>query len=171
MSQTTPSTLVVAYGDDVAEADQTAVVELDGTLNLDSDGETKTQFAPGDEVYFLVHHDADLVIDKVVPTDGTVVAMGAVSRSREADLLFVDEDAVSLSYLPAGSLSVDWQGREGSGLSRDEQSVTITDGWPALAHVAYGVDFYLYKLIPPTLELGEDESYTVHAVIYMEAAA
>lgn len=170
MSSDPLGTLVVVYGDDVADSDKTAKVELDGVLNLDEDGETTTSFAPGDDVYFLVYIPDGLQITDVISTDGEAVATGAVTREREDELLFVGEDAASLQYLPSSTINVEWQGREGSGMQRDETELTIDGGCPALAKITYDVDFYSYHQVSPSLDLAEGESYTVKAVVYVDVA-
>lgn len=172
----TQATIVVEYGDSVDSSSQTVKVELDDTLNLDDDGEAKTNFVPGDMPYFLVHCDATLEITRVASTDGQVVSMGNVSRDREEEILFTvgtddDGEATQLSYTPAGAVSVEWSGQEGNGFSVADGAASIASNAPCLAKVSYPVSFAAYQLIPPVLSLAEDESYTIYIVVYVEAAA
>ena len=53
------ATIVVEFGTG-ADSSAFVAVELDDHLNKDADGETKTQFNPGDQVWFWVQHDASL---------------------------------------------------------------------------------------------------------------
>ena len=164
-------TFVVEYGDSVAEDSAGGVaIELDDSKNLDSDGEVKSQFYPGDKVYFLVHLPDGLRIERVASTDGMVVARGQVAQSRQQDLLFVGEDPVSLSYQPAGSIAKNWQGKVGTGWAQDDTGITVAGGQPCLCKVSYSVAFLAYYLVPPALSLGEDETYTIIVVVYVEAA-
>ena len=163
------ATIVVQFGDSVAKESQFAVVELDGTMNLDADGKEKSQFVPGDEAIFLVHLPEDLFIDRIAATDGMVVAMGGASLERNQEALFTDDEQQQLSYYPAGAVATDWQGTVGTGFEVDGRDISIVGNWPAAVKLAYHVAFNRYKLVPPPLTLAEDESYQVHVVVYVEA--
>ncbi len=164
-------TFVVEYGDSVSEDNASGVViELDETRNLNSDGEVKSQFYPGDTVHFLIHCPDELRIDRVASTDGMVVSRGRTSQSRQQDLLFAGEDAVSLSYQPSGPISKNWQGNVGTGWAQDDIEITVAGGQPCLCKASYAVAFSAYYLVPPALSLGEDDTYTIIVVVYVEAA-
>jgi hypothetical protein len=164
-------TFVVEYGDSVSgDQAQGVKIELDDTRNLDDEGEVKSQFYPGDQVYFLVSYPDELRIDRVAATAGMIVAEGDQGRVREQELLFTDEEPVSLGYQPAGAVVPAWQGNIGSSWQVQDGQVTVAGGYPCLARVSYAVDFSGYRLIPPPLSLAEDETYTIYCVVYMEAA-
>ena len=57
------STIVVEFGDG-ADSSGFVAMELDETLNLDSDGNVKTSFAPGNEVWFWLQHDETLRVGR-----------------------------------------------------------------------------------------------------------
>lgn len=175
------TTLVVQFGEDVPEDQAFAKVELDDTRNLDSEGNPKTQFAPGEEPYFLLHFDTTaLYIDRIDCTGGQVVAEGSEPQSREQQLLFIktgeDDGELQLSYIPAGPIALDWQQaqagqhfREGVDFTATDRRVEVTGNVPCMADATYPVSFFLYRLIPPPMVLAEEQTCSVVVVVYLEA--
>lgn len=165
--------LVVEFGQGVDEDSALAVAELDGTRNVDSEGNERSQFLPGDEVYFLVHHDNSVYIDRVTPTDGMVVAMDSDTQEREQQLLFVNDEQQQLTYLPGGALVHDWMpggANRDVGFTRVNRQVSVAaSSAPCIENLTYPVNFQLYRLIPPALNLSSGETYSIAVVIYMEA--
>lgn len=162
-------TLVVDFG---AGADSSAFVamEFDEPLNLDDDGNAKTSFDPGDEVWFWIQHAETLRIDRVVATSGMVVDCGIVRRSRDQELTFTGVDSVELSHIPAGNPSLTWYGNEGNGLTRTGRSVSVSGNTPCTCDAVIPIDVHLYRFVPPVLALGADETYRVVIVAYLGAA-
>lgn len=158
--------LIVKFGAG-ANTDGLVKLELDEKLN-----EGKTSFAPGDIINIRLQHDASLQLEKMLATDGMILSQGVGSRDLEEQLLFVEaSDTHDLGYLVSGGLSVDYFGRQAEGLRRvGNRLVTITGGdLPSLALVKYSAVFSLFKLLAPTVELADDESYPVTIVAYMGA--
>lgn len=166
---TVGGTLVVEFG---AGADSAAFVamELDETLNLDDEGNEKTGFAAGDEVWFWLQHADTLRIDRIASTSGMVVDCGVVRRSRNQELTFTSTDSVELSHIPANNPSYTWCGNEGAGLARNNRSVSVSGNTPCTCDAVIPIDVHLYRFIPPPLELADDQTYRVVIVAYMEAA-
>lgn len=163
---TVAATLVIQFGDG-ADSSAIAVVELDDTRNVDSAGEVKTQFAPGDLVWFFVHHAPTLRIGTVVPTSGSVASMGRVMIPRTVEQqLWADSEPVRLSYIPAGGVDVSWFGRT-STLTLSGQEITASDP-PAIGRLSYQIDAALYRLQTPVVSLGADETWPVAVVVTME---
>lgn len=162
--------LVVEFGTGV-DADSTAgVAELDPVRNVDSEGNQRSQFVPGDEVYFLVHHDSSVYIDRVASTDGMVVAMGPETQDREQQLLFTNDEQQQLTYVPGGALVHDWMGRVGNGFTRTDRQVQVTAAdVPCIENLTYPVNFQLFRLVPPALNLAAGETYSIAVVVYLEA--
>ena len=164
-------TIVVKFGESVSAADQALfVVELDNELNVDSEGEVKSQFFPGDEIFFLMHYDhSKMVVKAIKNTDGAVVVMGEVGRSKTEEMLFEASDApVELQHTPSSGPSAKWYGRT-SALTRDGRSVTAAST-PCLGDITYSYTATSAKLIPPALTLAADEEFPIAIVIYVEAA-
>jgi len=162
-------TLVAQFG---SSADSSAFVakDLDETLNLDGEGNVKTSWVDGDEVWFWVQHDASLVIDRVEPTSGMVVDCGQARRSRTQELTFKTADTVELSHIPAKNPTYTWYGNKGAGLTRNGRAVSVSGNLPCTCDAEIPIDVHLYRFIPPKLDLGSGETYRVVIVIYLEAA-
>ncbi len=167
------ASLVVTFGDG-ADSSDLVVMEFDKIMNVDAVSEEKTQFAPGDEVFFLIHHASTLRIGSVKATAGMVVSQGRVTRAREQQLLWtaVDEEQ-ELSCIPSSALTAVWYGNEATGFKKSGfRAVTISGGvLPALSLVSYSAVFAMYKIITPFVELAEGESWPITIVAEMEAVA
>lgn len=172
----TPVTVISSFGRAVSTAEGLIRLELDDELNVGpgavgEDQQAKTQFSPGEEIFFLIHHDPGLRIESVKSTSGTVVTLGWESRERTADLLFTTEEpSVELDYFPAsGGIEVSWWGHTAK-LSRDKRTVTasVDNGegeFPAYGRVSYTARFLSCKLVAPAVELAFDEEYPVQIVV------
>lgn len=167
-------TIVVKFGESVSSADQNLfVVELDDELNtetVDGKQQVKNQFYPGDEIYFLMHYDhAKLVVKAIKTTDGQVVVMGQVCRSKTNEMLFeAPDEPLELQHTPSSGLSAEWYGRT-SVLTRSGRSVTAAST-PCIGDLTYTYMATSCKLVPPALTLAVDEEYPIAIVIYVEAA-
>jgi len=163
------ATIVLEYGDGVDSASFVAL-ELDETLNLDSDGNARTQFDPGDEVWFWLQHDESLVIDRIEATSGMVVDCGSARRSRSQELTFTGENSVTLSHIPAKNPTYTWYGNQGEGMTRDGRSLSVSGNTPCTCDADIPIDVRLFRFVPPLLELDAEETYRVVIVAYLEAA-
>ena len=165
-------TIVVQFGESVAAADQAGfVVELDDLLNVDAEGEVKTQFHPGDLIHFLMHYDhSKMRVTAIKATSGDVVVLGEVGRDNTVEELFVAAaEPVTLPHVPSGSVTAAWYGRT-SILSRDGAALTAA-AVPCLGDISYSYIATSCRLVPPPLTLAADEEYPIAVVIYVEAAA
>ncbi len=161
------ASLLVKFGSD-AGSDALVILELDGDMN----GE-KTSFAPGDEIFFRLHHDSSVQLDKIAATHGQITGQGTGPRSIEQYLLFGEsDDTHDLSNIPLGSLSELWLGNQATGLRKSgSRTVSITGGvLPALGRITYSASFSLFRLLAPDVDLATDESYQLVIVAYMGAA-
>nr|WP_321465171.1 hypothetical protein [uncultured Desulfobulbus sp.] len=163
------ATIVSQFGEG-ADSSAFVAIELDETLNLDADGNAKTSFAPGDEVWFWIQHAETLVIDRIEATSGMVANCGTVRRSRTQELTFTGTDSVELSHIPARNPDYAWYGNVGGGLSRNGRSVSVASQTPCTCDVTMPIDVHLYRFVPPALELVEEATYRIVIVAYMEAA-
>lgn len=164
-------TLVVNFGESAATDSGNIVAEWDDELNIDAAGEVISQFVPGDEVWLLLHHGADVTITGIAVTAGTVSRSGEAIRQRQAELGWgsVDDDQ-QLSYTPAGLLLYDWKGRVGSGAVRTERSVSVAGNFPCLAVVTFPVRFVSYRIQTPEITLAEKETFPLRAYVYYRDA-
>ena len=165
------ATIVVEFGTG-ADSSAFVAVELDDQLNVDAEGEVKTQFHPGDEVWFWLQWDASaLRLDRIRATSGQVVDCGSASRTRDQQLTWTGDEAVELSHIPAGSPTLRWYGNVGSGLSRDGRKLRVAGNTPCTADATIPISVRLCRYVPPPLSLGEGETWRSVIVCYMEAAA
>lgn len=169
------ASVVVAFGESVGDTGGNVVIELDdlNNNNLDSDGDVKSTFLPGEQPVFLINHSSDLVIDNVLCTDGSISQTGSnQQRTRDKEVLFIKlDETVSLSYSGVDAVSIDWWGNEGE-ISVSESVLTIDGGAiPCAGLSEFNVLFQnQYTLTPPALSLLSDETYKITIVVYMEAA-
>ena len=163
---TTETTIVVEFGTG-ADSSALVVIELDDQVNIGADGKTKTSFVPGDEPGFIVHFDpAALRIESVKSSSGMVVDQGNVSRARTKSMQFSATDPQTMTHIPAGSVNGTWYGNDPV-ISVDGRQITPTGIIPAIGEIAYTIAARAYKLIPPPLELGQDDTWPVLVVVTM----
>ena len=162
------TTIVVQFG---SGADSSALVkvELDGVVNLDAESNEKTQFYPGDQPVFLVHHDATLRLDHIETSSGMVQDLGTVTRERQQQISCSNTDSQELEYLPASPPAITWYGNDGA-LQITGRSVLPTGTLPAIATLTLQATFRQFRLIPPPLTLAEGDEWPILVVIHMEAA-
>lgn len=164
-------TLVVPFGDEaVSGAGGAIVAEWDDTMNLDANGQVKTQWQPGDAAYLLLHNDGSVRVLAVKATAGSIVAAGAANLSRQATLGFsAAGEKQGLQYLPAGPLSFVWKGNVGQGAGNVGKEVSVAAGqFPCLAEVSYPVDFSRYRLQTPAMMLAAEETFPIRVYVYYE---
>ena len=147
-------------------------LELDDKMNVDSSGEEISSFAPGDNIYFRLHHDTTVQLARMASTDGEVEAQGSGSRTITEELLWVYlDDEHELGYVPNNSgITSSHYGSEPSDIKKSGTKKMVISGGelPALSLVTYSANFSLYRLIAPDVDLAEDESWPVRIVAYME---
>lgn len=166
------ASIVITFGED-ADDSAICVAELDDSLNVDDAGDEITDFEPGDLVFFLLHYDSSLLsIGSVRCTHGQIVKQNTVTRSRDQEAYFSDsDDTVDLDYVPKGSISAEWYGNAPTGLKKSSGEMTVSGGdFPCLGLLTYNISAQGYKLITPSVELDDDEDYTIRVEIIMEAA-
>jgi len=164
------ATIVVKFGDDVSDSSSYHVVaELDDTLNLDSEGESKTSFNPGDPVYFLVQHDSRVRIRAIRATLGDIQSLGSVSRYRDSVMLFAEiNEKQSVGYM-GGTANSLWYGNTvGLGSNGLTDFIATFGTFPAIGKIGRSCPFNSYVLRSNVPALTEDDEYLVGIVIYME---
>lgn len=179
---TIEATTVVSFNSSEAESEEYIFnIELDDTLNLDSEGEPKTSFAPGDRVYLFVNKSFNVAVDAVAVTAGSVSSLGAGSRAGESTHLFATREVAKAGEDPPGkhtldlittSCNVSYIGNTG----RVFEEATKIDGrafypdagrTPFIAKFNYVYPGRGYLVTPPTLVLAEDETFPLAVVFYI----
>lgn len=159
------ATLVIEFGEG-ADSGALVVVELDSELN-----NQQTQFAPGTEVWWWLHHDSSLRLGSVICSAGTTIESGTATRTRTEDLTFTDQERTAqLSCVPSSPPTFSWFGNQGAGVTVNGRNVSVTGGLPCTGAAAYPIQVRLFRYIPPPMTLGPDETFRVVIVVTMEAA-
>lgn len=183
------ASIILQFGQGVDESTQ-VVVEFDDkhSANLDWGGKLMSSFPPDVNPVILIDHPSTVRIVSVLSTDGTVnkladnsLSASALQRSRNLECLFTNKDSeIAVSYFDVHSLSVEWRGRSASTplLSvNDSGSNIIVPSADMADKVPYVCDATLYanfieqwQLVPPSMNLADDETYVIYVVIYVEKA-
>ncbi len=164
-------TIVIAFGEDVSEADKAdfyAKIILDTSLNLDLSGEVKTSFNPGDQAHILLGMTPGWHITSIKETSGMATLNGVVSRSYTQEKVFFQttEDAGSLSFFPTGSVSGSFYGNTCS-FGIEEREITALTA-PVIVDLSYSYRPYSITITPPSITLGEGESWPIGVVIWVD---
>lgn len=171
------ATTVVSFNDGSSDADYVFEVELDDKRNLDSEGNTKTSFSPGDNIYVQVNKSYNVDIIDVVATAGTVTPEGAEYRDEVVYNLFTArpdtrEEEFVLTHIPNAS-AFSFVGRSG----QLERSVTNimqhkftpdTSKTPFMAKIQYSYKILSYLWKSPEVEIEENGSYEMALVFYIK---
>ena len=168
---TVAATIVVHFGDDVAEDNRFALAMLDDELNVDAAGEVITSFAPGDIIHFLVQHDPALRLARVAATDGAIAAQPDKSYRIEQQLTFlVANEDQDLQAIPSGAITKTPYGRVAAGWQVQGRKIRILGNDPVVYDLSYLARMKSYRLHAPNVALGEDETWPVVIGIYLENA-
>lgn len=173
----TTTTCRVTFGSGSSASDPFAVLELDDVLNIDAAGETKTTFAAGETIWFVLHVQPGYAPALSYQTDGQVTYSGKVARARTMEgALWSPEDAqVELNHYPSGPVNVNWQGNEIALAALSGRTLAAADVPPAVmarANLSYAIECHLFRFDPPAgLVLADDEEYAIDAMITLEPVA
>lgn len=170
-------TIIVRSSDGGPLGDYLFYAEIDDVLNVDALGEKISSFSPGSTAYISVNHSSNIIIDSVVPTDGSIqfyetagrekINDGVLFASRDAD----DPDTEDLPVIP-GSYAVECLGRVGrlTSAANSYGQVTLTGDitkTPFMANITTQYSAKIYKLSIPDVQLDEDETYPIGVVFYI----
>ena len=170
------ASIVLVFGEGVDEDAANVAIEIDDEYsgNIDWEGKVMSSFSPDDKPVVIIQYDSDYVrLANVRCTDGSVQELtgNSLERTRKAEVLFtaLDVDAVSLGYLNPTSIDITWHGNTAIALE-DEGLVPISGTFPCVGDVSFRTEFNeQWQLTPPSMQLSEDETYTIYIVVYMEA--
>lgn len=174
------ASIVVEFGDEDA-SNSSLKIEIDdqheNNQYTDDDGEIQvySSFAPDGEPVIIIHHDSTVQITDVKSTDGSMEKIGSnVSRTRESDSVFTSSTTeVDTGYVGMTGLSAEWFGNSCSvSIDSDETTTIVTSSgtYPAYGNLSFNVTFQeQWKITPPSMELDDDESYTIYIVVYVES--
>jgi hypothetical protein len=169
------ASIVVQFGTGITGgSNDIVVVEFDDKHpnNLNADKEVKSTFDPDDQPVILVHYASHLKITDVKTTAGNVGEIGQnIVRERKDSSLFTKLDSTnSFSYVTATGLTQSWYGNKGVAVINKNQLELSGGTTPCYGDFTFKVNFNKqYMLIPPALNLKEDETYPIYIVIYIDA--
>lgn len=163
-------TRVLSFGEDTAGSGTLIVAEIDVDMHLDDEGNAKSSFLPGEEVFALIHHDPEIKIIRVSDTaGGDLQRIGLVTRVRTQQMTFTHaEDKEELPHIPNTVPTASWYGRS-SGLALDGRQLQAA-GAPCLGEITYSfaAEQYKYRL-PVGIEVAVGEQFPVDLVIEYES--
>ena len=154
-----------------ADSSELHIEELDNERNRDSSGQVKSAFAPGEAIYFRIHHGPSLVLSQIRVSSGSVQAMGPVLREHQQDADPSDSTStLELPHLPATNPVGLWWGNVPQML-RAGRVLSFGEPLPAIGIIRYSARWLLYRYLPPPMHLAtEEDEYRVKIVAHYEAA-
>ncbi len=163
-------TIVVDFGESVAESDRQFIIELDDVMNVDDKDEPKTEFYKDDFAWFRTHYDqSKLEVTAIRTTAGQVVNQGQVSRSKTDEMLFINNDTpVSVNYEIDGSPSPIWYGNEAT-LTKTIGGLKASNS-PCIGDITYSFLCTLYQFRPPILSTSDFQKVADSRDIKLEEA-
>ncbi len=174
------ASIILQFGEDVDVDGAKVTIEFDDEHenNKNSDGELVSSFLPVDEPVFLIQYNKQKVyIKNVECTDGRVTKIGYdQERQREQEILFTkyiskEGEGIEVGYLYTNSLSSTFRGNTTSLILTGSNVIftTAIATFPCVADCTFQTMFQeQWKLIPPSLILAENETYSIYVVVYVE---
>ncbi len=118
-----------------------------------------SSFAPGSDVFILAYKTANVTINDVIPSAGTIASQAPISFQITEELNFEDSRQATLSKPVAGAAvdSVVWWGTSLGALELldDKMTVQAADRGVAVATITYTVTADVFKLTSPGTINGE----------------
>ena len=170
------ASLVVQFGSEEA-AQYMLQAEVDGRDASDGGlNKGKTNFIPGDEVYFLVYKSTELgtpVLSHTLPSPGTVTSAGSGSIEVDEFVTFANATEASLPH-PAnnGAVSISLMpGSTAPGLKQLGDKLVTSEPALAVVRVTYTSNYLAYRIsgVPETLD--GHTSFPVVIMILCDLAA
>jgi hypothetical protein len=159
MSDQQPSaTLRVTFGQPSAGRGANYLsAEIDGREDGPNGG--NTQFTPGGKVWFLVHRGANVSIDGVEASAGTVLLGSDITYIKEEEVVFGGEKTTSLSMPSEGIVSTKWIGRNLGVITMhaDKQTIEVPAEGVGVAKIRHTVKAKQGSLQSPSVIDGETD--------------
>lgn len=162
-------TIVIELNSNLGSTDYIATASLDDELNED------TSFGPGSEIHLWLHLSANIRVDSVEVTDGTVESSGDGARETVSQVLFSSKETATehtTDVIPS-STSMKFYGNVGEPTETIGDFGVVTYTANDFENVPYIVDItntfpvLLFTVTAPDVTLEADESYPVGIVFYL----
>lgn len=159
------ATIRVSFG---AGTPLDAVAHLSAEIDARTDGLNagKTNFVAGESVYILVYRSANVSIDTLETSAGSLVYHSQISVTKSAELLFENAATASLETPAQSITSTSWIGRSLGDLTLqgDKTTVQAAQSGVAVAAVSYSAQADVYRLTSPATINGQTD-FSILAVI------
>ena len=145
------------------------LVEIDPILNVDSEGNAKSSFSEGEEIYIAVHFDPDkYVLSNFFTTTGSLLYVGKQRTYRKIESLFFQESTSTISYIIDGIKEITWYGpTESVSYSYNVLTSSLT---PVLIDISIYTFVEIFKYIPSDfVDLTKFDSFPVGIVFNLES--
>lgn len=149
--------------------------KLDDVLNLDLDGNIKSQFGSEEKGYVIVNHSDNVTVDSVEITHGSVNYYGSGSRTISEKSLYASKDKktpseYSVPVIPS-STSFKYFGRNGGFSSKKTENGIITltadiSKVPFVSEISTSYAVKIYEFTTPKIVLADNEIYDIYVVFY-----
>lgn len=160
------ATVVVDFGGG-EDSSSLIRVELDPDLNVDAEGEFKSVFNEGDEIYIAIHKLVPSVtINEILTTTGDIhlVEIDRISLRKEKGIFVYEGAKVELNYVPYSRPNFMWFGPGPNTVSVTGRSVEVSD-YPHIGDVSYLIKTDIYRYTPVSSLNFIDDQYLVGLVI------
>lgn len=136
------ASLVVSF--DTTDGDGHLSLEIDSREDGLNSGETS--FYPGDKPGILLFKSKNVVIDKIVVSEGSLSSSGSASISTEEWLTFANEKSASPKYPVSSGYVAETGGTSGEAIVT-ELAVTFPTAQVGVAYLKYTSLAQLYRLV------------------------
>jgi hypothetical protein len=146
------TTFVIKFqSDSGSEKDSHLSAEVDARDDGLNGG--KTNFAPGDNVYFLLYKSSNVKINSVVTTAGTVLPLDAITVVKTEDVSFVESNTTQTEVPVKGTeiVSTEWMGSSLGAITLQADKTTLKTAVSGIgiATIGYNAEALPYRLTAP----------------------
>ena len=159
-------TIVLSF--DSSTSSDIGVLEVDPNLNVDSDGNVKSSFSPGDKIYLSVHFDEDkYTISNFISSTGDIQLIGRQAGKRTLEQQFLQETTTDLQYIIYELINTVWYGPQGV-ISYSYNKVTSSI-IPCVVDLNFYIVSYIYVYTPDSyVNLEDKDSFPVGIIFNLE---
>ena len=147
---------------------EVGVLELDPIRNITSDGDTKTTFQAGEQVFLSLHYDREKYkLSSFYCSTGELQAVGMDRSLRTLENQFFSEPTIQSQYIVESLQDVTWYGVAGT-LACSGTILTVSYT-PAMVDVSFFINHDVLRYIPDSyVDLTLFDSFPVGIVCNLE---
>lgn len=160
-------TVIHSFGESSSTSDVFCLLELDSETNLDSVGEEKTSFLPGEVCNLLLHVEPGATIESLLVSYGDITNLYSpteVTRFNEIESVSFEttDSEYELPHYPSGAVSVTWDGNTGI-ITKSGRKLKCSNA-PRIGKVSYNYSAYQFSLQIPDFELEDEQTFNILVV-------